>query len=530
MTRTQNSFYNMVTSFGANILVVLLNFITRSVFIYCLGKSYLGIEGYFSNVLTMLSLAELGFGTAIVYKLYKPIEEQDRPRILALMKLYRQIYRGIGCVIVLLGLCLIPLLPVLVKDYEKFAQLNLSAVGVFLLYLFNSACSYWFFAYKTSYVYANQKTYILTTIGYAITIGTSVCQILALVLTHNFIVYLVTQIGFNILRNLINSIICDRRYPYLKEKTDDTISKTERRQIFKDCFALLLHRANGVVIEASDNIVLSAIAGLDAVGLYSNYLAIKLALRNLLLVFTDSIQSSVGSIYSTGNIEWTRTVWRVVNFLAVWLYGIGAIGIAVLLNDFITIWPYVGPDFVVTHWLGVNGVTYTVPLALLVGIELYFYGQARYVGMFRVSLGLFQPLKYRPIASILINLIVSILTVPYLGMGGCVVGTIVSTVTTDMLVDPMVIHKYALKQKPARYYLKNVLYAVVVSAAGILSWMLCRLTPVPGFFGFILHGVICVIVPCCVFALCFFRTMEFRFLINTMKTLVQKLFRGKQNE
>jgi O-antigen/teichoic acid export membrane protein len=522
MTRTQNSFFNMISSLGANLLVVVLNFVTRSVFISCLGTSFLGIEGYFSNVLTMLSLAELGFGTAIVYKLYKPIEQQDHRRILALMKLYRQIYRIIGCLIMLMGLCLIPLLPYLVKDYEKFAQLGLNAVVVFLMYLFNSASSYWFFAYKTSFVYANQKTYVLTTIGYAITIATSVCQILALVLTHNFLVYLATQIFFCIFRNLVYSTICDKRYPYLREKTTESVSREERRQIFKDCYALFLHRANGVVIEASDNIVLSALAGLDAVGLYSNYLALKLALRNILLVFTDSIQSSVGSIYSTGNLEWTRLIWRIVNFIAFWLYGIGAIGLAILANDFITIWPAVGPDFVVTQWVGNNGVTYAVPLALLMGIELYFYGQTRYCGVFRVSLGLFQPLKYRPIASILVNLAVSIATVPYWGMGGCVVGTIVSALTTDLLIDPWVIHKHALKKSPLPYYLKNVLYTCVVLVAGVLSWWLCRLVTVSGLLGFLIHGVICVVVPCGVFTLCFFSTEEFRYLVGTVKTLLLK--------
>ena len=157
MTRTQNSFFNLITNFGASLMVVVLSFITRTVFINTLGTTYLGLEGLFTNLLSMLSLAELGFGSAIVFKLYKPIEEQDRHRIQVLMKLYRPVYRIVGAVIVVVGLCLIPFLPRLVRDYDLLAERGLNAIVLFVIYLFNTASSYWFFAYKTEFMKATQK-------------------------------------------------------------------------------------------------------------------------------------------------------------------------------------------------------------------------------------------------------------------------------------------------------------------------------------------------------------------------------------
>ena len=516
MTRTQNSVFNVAASLGVNLLTVVLNFVTRSVFISTLGVSFLGVEGYFSNILTMLSMTELGFGTAIIFYLYKPIAENDFSRIRALMKLYKKIYRILGFIIVGLGLCLVPFLPLLVKDYDKFAQLGLNAVVIFLLYLFNSASSYWFFAYKSSFVTANQKGYILTVISYALRTCSSVTQILMLVFTHNFVLYLLTIIFFSILTSLVYNYVCDRRYPYLKEKEETSVSKAERKQIFHDCYALMLHRINGAVREASDNIVLTAVCGLDAVGLYSNYLAIKLAIENLLIVFTDSLNASIGNLKTAENDDWLRLIWRVLNFITFWLFGTAAIGTALLINDFITIWPAVGSDFVVTQWTGANGVVYMAPLALLIGIEIFFYGLARIVSAFRVSLGIFQPLKYRPIASILVNLAVSILTVPYWGMAGCVIGTIASILFTELTVDPLIIHRYALKESAKGYYLRGFLYTLVTAAAGMSGWLLCRCIPLSGVAGFIVHGFVCVLTAWAIFGLCFFRTVEFRYVVSNL--------------
>ena len=528
MTRTQNSFFNMLTALGSSLLLIALNFITRSVFIRTLGADYLGIEGVFTNVLTVLNLANLGFDTAIAYKLYKPIEIGDRQRIQVLMKLFRQVYLAVGCVIAVLGLGLIPFLPKIARDYERIAQLGLNGVAVFLIYLFNTVASYWFFAYKNSFVRATQKTYILTVAGYAIAVANSLGQILVLTLTRNFLYYLAVQIGFTILQNLINALICDRRHPYLKEKITQRVTKEELREIYHDCSVLLLHRASGVVINSSDILVLSAMVGLRTVGLYSNYLIVKAQLSSLLAKLVDSVQASVGSLYTTGNLDWSRTAFRVVNFFTVWLFGVGAIGLAVLLDEFLSLW--VGPDYVVSTWT-VGGVTVSTPVALLIGIEFYIAGQGEYCLIFRETTAMFRHLKLRPIASIVINLTLSILLVPRLGMAGCVVSTIIAHQTTYLLVDPWVIWRRALQMAPWGYYLRNIVYKAVTLAAGLLSWWLCSRIPLGGIPGFIIRGCVCVAAPCAVFTVCYCRTMEFRFLLRTVKDLLHRyLLPGKRKD
>ena len=520
MNRTRNSFLNYITGMFSSLLIVVLNFLTRTFFIRYLGMSYLGIEGLFTNILSMLSLAELGFGSAIVYKLYKPIEENDHERILVLLKLYRKAYLIIGCVIVVLGFCLIPFLPKLVRDYETLPSLGLNAVAVYLLYLLNTASSYWVFAYKVAFVQANQKTYILTVVGYVISIANSVCQILALVVFRSFIVYLCVQIFFAVAQNLIWAFICDKRYPFVREKTTKSVSKEELRSFYKDCSALFLYSACSVIIGGSDNIVLSAMLGTSAVALFYNYSSIRSAVRALLYTFLTSVQASLGSLYSTGNLEWSRTGFRVVNFLAVWLYGIGAIGVAVLADEFIPLWLHTS-DYVVTSWVW-NGITIRTPVALLLGIEIYIIGQQNYCGIFRNAMGLFQQMKYRPILSILINVILSIVLVPYLGIAGCLVSTIVAGLTTNLIVDPILIYKHALKDTPVPYFLRNILYKIVITGGGVAAWYACSRITTAGIVGFVIRGCTCVLIPSIIFVACFSKSMEFRFLLQAASSLFLK--------
>lgn len=520
MTRTQNSFFNVLTGMGARFLVILLNFITRTVFVRYLGTSFLGIEGLFSNILSMLSLADLGIGYAIVFKLYKPIEENDRPRIQALMRLYHQTYRVIGAVVFAAGLCLIPFLPHLVKDYERFASLGLNAVLVFLVFLLNTSSSYWIFAYKASFVRANQKSYILTAVGYVIAIASSLFQIAALILFRSFMLYIIVQLCATVVTGLIGGVICDRRYPFVNEKSDSRISREERKEFVRDCSALMVYKVHNVLINSSDNIVLSVIYGLDAVGLYANYLILKNSLRSILDSVTHALQASLGSIYSTGKVEWSRLMFRTVNLITCWLYGVGAIGLAVLMNEFIPLW-LGSSEYVVTSWT-FQGVVIPTPLALVLGVEMFIIGYRQLFGIFREAMGLFQYYKFRPILSVVVNLAVCIPGVYYLGPIGCVISTIIAGLSTNMIFDPIIIHRYALDQPVMPFFARNLVYAGVTAAAGLAAWRVCGLVSVSGVAGFLLRGCLCVLIPSAVYAACFFRTKEFRFLLSTALSLVKK--------
>ena len=184
-SRTRNSLINLMTGIGGQMLVTILSFVTRTVFIHTLGKAYLGINGLFADILSMLSLTELGVDSAIVYRLYKPLAEHDEKRVRVLLKFYKTAHRVIGAAILVLGLTLIPLLPVLIKDYDSLAALQVNAALIFVLYLMRSVSSYWFFAYRSTIMRANQKKYILDIADYVVTIASNAAQIFVLVFLKN---------------------------------------------------------------------------------------------------------------------------------------------------------------------------------------------------------------------------------------------------------------------------------------------------------------------------------------------------------
>jgi len=518
MSRVSNSVKNIVTSYISEVIVTILKFVTRTVFIQCLNTSYLGINGLFTNILSMLSLAELGIGSALLFKLYKPIEENEHYKIVLLMKLYKQAYRIIGFAIGIIGLALIPLLPIIIKDYGTLADLHINAVLIYLLYLFQSISSYWFFAYKSALVNAHQKEYLLTIISYIFSIGTYIAQILVLIFLRDFIFYTLIFIIFRILQNLAFAIKSDKLYSYLNIKTTDRLPKEERRQIFKDCYAIFLYKINSVVINATDNIVLSSFIGLKIVGIYSNYLLLVAVIKTLFIKFYNAITPSLGSLHATGNTSHELKIFKVVNFITFWMFGIAAIGVAIVGDNFISTW--LGNDFTVTSWR-YGDIVYKTPVILLIAIEIYIFGLQQFLGRFRNAMGLFQQAKYRPVVGIIINLAISITCAPILGIAGVVLGTIISSLLTYMWYDPLIIYKHVFRESVLFYYFRNLVYVVVVVLSGLMSYAICTFIPKTGWLAIIAQAFICATTSCIYFTIAFWKSDEFKYVYS----LAKKLFR-----
>ena len=267
MSRLTNTIRNTVVGFAAQLIVILLNYINRTIFIYYLGAEYLGLSGLFSNILSMLSLAELGIGVAISFSLYKPLEENDIRKTKALMNFYQLAYRIIGIVILILGLCLIPFLDVLIKDKPDIPHFTL----IYVLFLSNTVVSY-FFTYKRSLLSADQKEYLNSVNRTFFAVIQCVGQFFVLMLTKNYLLYLIVVVACTLGSNVVISYQCDKRYPYLRKNTEK-LSKDETKELLKYVMAQLSHKVGGIVVSGTDNILTTSLVsgGLVIVGLYSNY-------------------------------------------------------------------------------------------------------------------------------------------------------------------------------------------------------------------------------------------------------------------
>ena len=512
-SRTTNTLFNFTTSIGGQLVTILMQFVTRTVFIQTLGKSYLGISGLFSNILTMLSLAEFGVGSAILFKLYEPIAKEDHHRIAVLMKFYKTVYRVIGLGVALIGLCLIPFLPMLIKDYGRLAELHINTVLIFLLYLLNSVASYLFFAYKSAIIKANQKEYLINVISYFFTVGSGIVQMIALLLFRNFELYMLIAVGTVIVQNIVYARLSDKMYPYINEKTDDRISWSEVKGIFKDCAALFLYKLNNVVLKATDNIVLAKFVGLTVVGEYSNYYVFYTALRTLVNKVFTSVSHSLGNLHASGDKEHEYRIFKSVHLIAVTLGGVCCVGIFVVADEFIRVW--IGEGWVLPQ-----------PFALLMGFELYTLALRLMLGKYRTAMGLFQQAKYRPVAGMIINLVVSIVLVQFWGICGVLAGTLIADWTTYMWYDPIILHRHGFGDASLvkAYFKNNFKYLAAVALCGAVDWMICThfLTGL-GWFSVGVHAVICGLTVPCVMVGISIRTQEGQYVYTLGMGYIRKI-------
>lgn len=511
-SRVKNSIYNFVTSIGAQLVTIVMSFICRTVFIHQLGESYLGISGLFGNILSMLSLAELGVGTAILYRLYSPLAEKNIPKIQAWMHFYKTAYRVIALVVACIGLCLIPFLPVLINDYDKFNELGVNAIFVFCLFLFKSVSSYLFFSYRSAIVKADQKEYLLTIVSYVIIIATNLLQIVSLIFLKNFIVYLFIAVAMTLVENIVYAIISQKIYPYITQKPQEKVSKKEIKETIKDCFALFLYRLNSIVLKSTDNIVLSVFMGLEAVARYSNYLIFYTTINTLIAGVFGSIVHSVGNLHTTKKIDYEYLIFKATVFTAIILGSTAGVGIFVVADEFVNVW--IGEKWIILQ-----------PFSLLMGVELFTVALCTSLAKFRNAMGLFNQAKYRPVFSAVVNVVASVILVKYWGISGVILGTILSYWTTFLVFDPMVLHKYGFGGK---YPLKKFYFTVLSNMAiafliGFALKVVCSHVLVGmGWLTVVVHAMLCAIITPLVLVVINWKKEETQYLFSVLKKKILK--------
>lgn len=512
-SRTRNTITNIASSFGGRLLKTILTFVVRTVFIQALGKSYLGVNGIFTSILNMLSLAELGFGATIVYHLYKPLAVRDNDRIRTLIKFYKYTYRVIGFVILFLGICLIPLLPVLIRDYDTMEPLGINAVLIFVIYLLQSAASYLFFAYRQTVIEADQKKYIIDLAECGKTILEALLQLFSLIVLKSFLLYTLSTLVSIIIYNFTIGFIARRLYPDFFSKEGGNLSREEIISLFKDCSAMFLYKSESVVLKATDNMVLSAFIGLGTVGLYSSYLLIINACKGFLDRFYVSVKHSMGNLYATESVEKKFRYFEIMNFLTFILYGTAAVGLITCCDDLIRVW--IGDAYVIAF-----------PFSVLLGVEILFDGLIRNLTQIRNISGAFRQLWYRPVISIVVNIVSSIILVQYMGINGVIIGTIFAQLFVGMIVDPYVVMNYCFKKYKTigYYYLKNLGFLLVLICACFLNLLSCRIIlPAHTWSSVIVHAIIVGITVPAVFFLVYIKTPECQHLLGLTSRILKRI-------
>lgn len=503
MSRTTNAIKNIKYSMLGQILTLIANFVTRMVFVRVLGAEYLGLSGLFSNILSILSLAELGIGSAIVYSMYKPLSEKDENKLKALMNLYKYAYILIGILILIVGVSITPFLEFLIKDVPDIPYIKL----IYIMYVLNSGFSY-FFSYKISFLIADQKKYIESLYHYSFYLLRNIIQIVVLLITKNFILYLGIQIVITLTENIILSKKVDKFYPFLKEKNNVRLEAKEKNTIFNNVKAMIFHKLGRVIVLGTDNLLISKFVGIVEVGVYSNYLLIINALKQVFNIIFQSMIASIGNLGATENKEKNRFIFSCIDLFGFWIYAFSSICLLILFNPFINLW--LGEEY-----------TFPFSVVLLIVISFYFTGRRKSVLTFRDALGLFWYDRHKPIFESVINLLVSIILAKLIGIQGIILGTIISTIATCFWIEPYVLFKNGFKASVRPYFTKYVIWTLFMIFVGIITWMITSLFSDYTLLGFIGKIITCVIVPNSLFLVIFWKNEEFQYLNNTLKSKIK---------
>ena len=504
-SRTINSRNNFVTGMIAQILVLIMGFICRTIFIDVLGKQYLGVNNAFTDIIGLLSLTELGLGTAILYQLYKPIATEDNDRIYVLMKFYKQAYQLIGVSVIVIGLLILPFLTFLIK---KDLPPNLNIYLIFLLYLGQSASTYFFFAYKSAIIRANQQSSVIYTFDWWFTIASNLLQILELLFIGSFELYVAITIVTNAVENLLIARKSDQLFPFLKEKRTAKISWEEAKKIIKDCYALSLWKINSVLISTTDNLCLTVFMGFGVVGVYSNYQLLRMNVGKFLDRFYTAITASIGNLNAT-KADRNLQVYRVTNFVTSIMYGITGLGFYFVANPFIRMW--LNKDYILSDLT-----------VLLLAIDMYVSGINKLSNTYRSALGLFNYMKYRPLLGSAVNIVVSVWLVQSMGVAGVVIGTIACKFLIYFWFEPLIIYRYGFHKNPLPFYIKNLGYMVMWGGLALAIHYSTQFLSYSSLLLLLVRGSLSVIVPLAVIWLLFGRSYEMKYL---KANVLNKLFK-----
>jgi len=473
-----------------------------------LGDLYAGIAGNFTNILMVFSLADLGVGTAIIYALYKPIATDDKEQIRRLMNLYSKAYAIIGIVIIGLGLAMLPFLEVLMKTDAEIPHLHL----IFMMFVINTASTY-FLSYKGTLITAHQKNYIVTNVVYATSIINYILQIVIIIVFKNYLLSLGLQVFTNILQGVILYVKANKMYPYIKDTRDAKLPDAERKGIFRNVFAMVNYRVGQVVLNGTDSMVISSMISVETTGVYSNYMQLFNTIKTLLQQVFHAITASVGNLNALESDERKESIFNIVNFGNFWMFGFAAACFWELINPFVHI--AFGAERVME-----------LPIVFLLVLNFYLLGMRNTLITFRDTMGIFREGRFIPLSCALINIVVSILLAPSMGVAGVALGTTISIAVTMLWLEPIVLFKYGFKKKPWKYFIRYALYLIITAVACAVTKLVCDAIfgDNMGFGIFVLRMVVCMIVPNVIFLAVFFRTKEFRELKGmVMRVIGRKL-------
>lgn len=507
-SRIKNSKRNLLKELLYKIVSLLLPFSTRTVIIYVLGVLYLGLNSLYGSILTILSLAELGFGAAMVFSMYEPIAKKDDLEVCALLNLYRKIYRILGGAILCIGLIFMFFLPYIIKD-EVPQDVNVYVL--YLIFLTNTCLSYFLFAYKESLLIATQRSDIRSNVHTIFSLVTNVCQLVALWFTRNYYAYCLLIPIFTIAQNLTINYITSKRYPQFKCK--GVIVAEKIVDIKKRVGGLFIYKICYVFRDTIDSVVISAFLGLAVLGKFNNYFYIVTTITGFLTIIKTSMSASVGNSMVLETEKKNHHDFQKFQLLYMAISSWATVCLFCLIQPFITLWA--GKDY----------LFHSITLILFCAL-FYCYKMGDICAVYRQAAGLWWQDKHRPIVEAIVNLSLNLCLVKVFGVNGVIVSTIFCLVFINSIWASYTLYKYYFKSFNQWLYIKRIFfYGSVTILITAITGAVCYLISDDTILGFVYRGLVCMVLPIPLIIISFHILPEFKDAVEFLCKLL-----GKRNK
>lgn len=455
MGRTRRAFVNIIWGFIEKMITLICPFIIRTIMIYKLGNEYLGLNGLFTSILQVLSLAELGFGDAIVFSMYKPIIENDNKMLSALLNLYKKVYRIIGIVILCVGLLILPFITKFVKGGYP-SEVNIYVL--YCIYLFNTVISYFLFAYKESLLKAHQRNDVNSRILSGCNIVMYVLQIIVLLLFSNYYLYIIIMPVTTIVLNCVRSLFVKKMYPQIV--CEGHIEKDAVIGLSKRIIGLTLNKLAQVCRNSFDSIIISSFLGLVILARYQNYYYIISALSVMVSIITTAVGAGIGNSIAAETVEKNYSDYKEFLFIYNWTACFCTVCMLCLYQPFIEL------------WVGKSNV---LPLSTVILCCIYFYMMklGDVAAVYRQAAGIWWEDKFRPIVESVVNLAVNIVLVKYIGVDGVLLSTIISIVCINIPWATCVLFKVYFKMSIKEVFFKYIRYFIETAVLCAAVYGIC---------------------------------------------------------
>lgn len=504
--RTKNATRNIVFGILLKTYQIAVPFLMRTAMIYFMGVQYLGLNSLFASILQVLNLAELGVGSAMVYSMYKPIANDDRTTICALMRLYRLYYRIIGGVIALVGVILTPFIPCLIKSDLP------TGLNVYILYLLNLAAtvlSYWVGAYKNALFQAHQRIDVTS----RIMLGTNTLQYLIqfaiIVFLKNYYLYVIVMLFSQTLTNMVTAFLASKIYPFYSP--NGNLEKSEATQINQRIRDLFTSKLGAVVVNSADTVVISAFLGLTMLAVYQNYYFILTSIIGFVAVAFQACTAGIGNSVVVETKEKNLNDLRKFTFLIAWIAGVCTCCFLCLYQPFMKIW--VGEELMLEF-----------PAVICFCIYYFIYEVNQLLNTYKDAAGIWHEDRFRPLVTALANLAMNMVLVQFWGIYGVLLSTVFSMLFIGM---PWLLHNLftvLFEKVQMRGYLNHLMrYGIIVLFSCIASYVVCSFIQLSNWLTLIARVFVCCIVPNTIYLLAYHRTNEFRQCLQ----LVDKMTKNK---